>query len=124
MTPIIWINISHLRQTHAALINSKQQHGSTTIISRYTTMSKCNHHLKTSLIIHIMHIRLYISSVPTLNHLITTSQTIINIIFKHQQLSCYHLRPIMYRSIPVFVSNSKKLCRQSIKIYCDLRAVI
>jgi len=28
MTPIIWINISHHRLTHAALIKYKQQHGS------------------------------------------------------------------------------------------------
>jgi len=38
MTPIIWINISHLRPTHAALIDSKQQHGSTTIILRYNNV--------------------------------------------------------------------------------------
>jgi len=28
MTPIIWINISHHRPTHATLIKYKQQHGS------------------------------------------------------------------------------------------------
>ena len=42
---------------------------------------------------------------------------------KPLKLSCLHPRSILYRSIPFFVSNSKKLCRKSIKIHCDLRAV-
>jgi hypothetical protein len=72
MTPIICINISHLRPTHAALINSKQQHDSTSIILRYNNIKMQSSSQNITYNSHNAYTIIYISSVTTLNHLITT----------------------------------------------------